>query len=197
MIDTVGRGIKKIYAEQRNRFFPMPDYDIDNEGRSVGVTIYGKMIDEKYTSLLKSNKDLTLKECVWLDAVQKHRPVTKEAIKHLRDKGLIEGRYPNYIISLAVAKMTHQIGHYTKEKGLEEKLLEQTILQLAKDAGNEGFKLADVYDALHKNLPASMESTSKKRYLGRLLAKMGSSELLKVEGRTWEITDKGLSQLRL
>lgn len=197
MIDTVGRGIKKIYAEQRNRFFPMPDYDIDNEGRSVGVTIYGKMIDEKYTSLLKSNKDLTLKECVWLDAVQKHRPVTKEAIKHLRNKSLIEGRYPNYIISLAVAKMTHQIGHYTKEKGLEEKLLEQTILQLAKDAGNEGFKLTDVYDALHKNLPASMESTSKKRYLGRLLAKMGSSELLKVEGRTWEITDKGLSQLRL
>ena len=45
MIDTVGRGIKKIYTEQRNRFFPMPDYDIDNEHRTVGVTIYGKMID--------------------------------------------------------------------------------------------------------------------------------------------------------
>ena len=138
-----------------------------------------------------------MKECVWLDAVQKHRPVTKEAIKHLKDKGLIEGRHPNYIISLAVAKMTHQIGHYTKEKGLEEKLLEQTILQLAKDAGNEGFKLADVYEALHKNLPASMESTSKKRYLGRLLAKMNSAQLLLVDGRTWYITEKGLSQLRL
>ena len=24
MIDTVGRGIKKIYTKQRNRFFPMP-----------------------------------------------------------------------------------------------------------------------------------------------------------------------------
>ena len=56
MIDTVGRGIKKIYTEQRNRFFPMPDYDIDNEHRTVGVTIYGKMIDEKYTNLLKSNR---------------------------------------------------------------------------------------------------------------------------------------------
>ena len=49
MIDTVGRGIKKIYTEQRNRFFPMPDYEIDNEHRTVGVTIYGKMIDDKYT----------------------------------------------------------------------------------------------------------------------------------------------------
>ena len=37
MIDTVGRGIKKIYTEQRNRFFPMPDYDIDNDHRTVGV----------------------------------------------------------------------------------------------------------------------------------------------------------------
>ena len=74
MIDTVGRGIKKIYTEQRNRFFPMPDYDIDNEHRTVGVTIYGKMIDEKYTNLLKSNQSLSLKECLWLDAVQKHHP---------------------------------------------------------------------------------------------------------------------------
>ena len=197
MIDTVGRGIKKIFAEQRNRYFPMPDYDIDNNKRSVGVTIYGKMLDEKYSSLLKTNTDLTLKECVWLDAIQKHRPVTKDTIKHLKEKGLIEGRSPNYIISLTVAKLTHQIGHYTKEKGLEKKLLEQTILQLARDADNEGFKLADVYEALHKNLPASMNATSKKRYLSRLLSKMGVSDLLQIEGRTWRITEIGLTKLRL
>ena len=197
MIDTVGRGIKKIFDEQRNRFFPMPDYEIDNNKRSVGVTIYGKMLDEKYSSLLQKNKSLTLKECVWLDAIQKHRPITKDAVKHLKEKGLIEGRSPNYIISLTVAKLTHQIGHYTKEKGLEEKLLEQTILQLARDAGSEGFKLADVYEALHKNLPASMNATSKKRYLSRLLSKMGESGLLLVEGRTWKITEIGLTKLRL
>lgn len=97
MIDTVGRGIKKIYTEQRNRFFPMPDYEIDNEHRTVGVTIYGKMIDEKYTNLLKANNSLSLKECLWLDAVQKHHPITKEAAKHLHEKGLIEGRAPYYI----------------------------------------------------------------------------------------------------
>ncbi len=189
MIDTVGRGIKKIFDEQRNRFFPMPDYEIDNNQRSVGVTIYGKMLDEKYSSLLKENKGLTLKECVWLDAIQKHRPVTKDAVKHLKEKGLIEGRSPNYIISLTVAKLTHQIGHYIKEKGLEEKLLEQTILQLARAAGNDEFKLADVYEALRKNLPDSMNATSKRRYLGRLLSKMKESGLLLVEGRTWRIAE--------
>lgn len=99
MIDTVGRGIRKIYTEQRNRFFPMPDYDIDNEHRTVGVTIYGKMIDEKYTELLKHDTSLTLKECIWLDAVQKHRPLTKEATKYLQDRELVEGKYPNLTIS--------------------------------------------------------------------------------------------------
>lgn len=59
MIDTVGRGIRKIYTEQRNRFFPMPDYDIDNEHRTVGITIYGKMIDEKVRRSKAKIADLT------------------------------------------------------------------------------------------------------------------------------------------
>ncbi len=44
------------------------------------------MIDEKYTNLLKANNSLSLKECLWLDAVQKHHPITKEAAKHLQYK---------------------------------------------------------------------------------------------------------------
>lgn len=194
MIDTVGRGIKKIYTEQRNRFFPMPDYDIDNEKRTVGVTIYGKVIDDKYTNLLKRETSLTLKECLWLDAVQKRRLITKEAVKHLRDKGLIEGRSPNYIISLSVAKMTKQLGHYTKETGLKLKILQKMILQLAKNAGNDGFKLADVYEAVSQSLPASRGSDSKKRLLRHQLHLMAEEGVIVVEGRIWKITEKGLMQ---
>lgn len=147
MIDTVGRGIKKIYTEQRNRFFPMPDYDIDNEHRTVGVTIHGKMIDEKYTNLLKSNQSLSLKECLWLDTIQKHHPITKDAAKHLLDKGLIEGRAPHYTISLKVAKLTNQIGHYTKEKGLAENSIQKLLLQLAHNAGKMGFWRRDAFES--------------------------------------------------
>ena len=193
MIDTVGRGIKKIYTEQRNRFFPMPDYEIDNEHRNVGVTIYGKMIDEKYTDLLKQSNSLTLKECVWLDAVQKHHPITKVAAKHLHGKGLIEGRFPNFTISLSVVKMTKQIGVYTMEKGLEAKAMERMILQLAKDAGDDGFKLSDVFDALHKSLPSASTDESKRRFLGRLLAKMSKKNLISIDGRKWFITENGLN----
>lgn len=193
MIDTVGRGIKKIYTEQRNRFFPMPDYDIDNEHRTVGVTIYGKMIDEKYTNLLKSNQSLSLKECLWLDAVQKHHPITKEAAKHLYDKGLIEGRAPHYTISLKVAKLTKQIGHYTKEKGLNETSIQKLVLQLAHNAGELGFKRKDVFESLQHVLPSSYTYDEKLRKIGYLLRKMAKDGFIikASNGKQWNITTKG------
>ena len=198
MIDTVGRGIKKIYTEQRNRFFPMPDYDINEKKRTVGVTIYGKMIDEKYTNLLKRETSLTLKECLWLDAVQKHRPLTKEAAKHLHNKGLIEGRFPNYIISLTVAKITNQIGHYTKEKGLAESSIQKLLLQLAYNAGEKGFMRKDVYEALQHIFPSSNTYDEKLRKIGRLLVNMANQGLLRKSesGKQWFITDKGEDEFK-
>lgn len=198
MIDTVGRGIKKIYTEQRSRFFPMPDYEIDNEKRTVGVTIYGKMIDEKYTSLLKREASLSLKECIWLDAVQKHRPITKEAAKHLRGKGLIEGRHPHYMISLTVAKLTRQVGHYTKEQGLAKDALKKLALQLAHNAGKMGFKRMDAFDALQHSLPSGSSRDEKLRYIGRLLVELAHDGLISksVTGKVWMITDKGELDLK-
>lgn len=54
MIDTVGRGIPKLFKEQRRRFFPMPEYEIDEKNKSVSVTIYGIASDDAYTDLLKN-----------------------------------------------------------------------------------------------------------------------------------------------
>lgn len=196
MIDTVGRGIKKIYTLQRDRFFPMPDYDIDKENRTVGVTIYGKMIDEKYSAILKSKDKLSLKECIWLDAIQKHRPITKEAIDHLRGRKLIEGKGTNLSISLGVARMTHQVAQYTKNKGLAYEALKKLILQLAHNAGEGGFKRVDAFEALEQALPSGKTSKAKQDYLGRVLSKMAEDDFLSVEGRKWYITDKGEKEFR-
>ena len=193
MIDTVGRGIKKIYTEQRKRFFPMPDYEIDNEHRTVGVTIYGKMIDEKYTSLLKTNQGLSLKECLWLDAIQKHHPITKDAAKHLLNNGLIEGRAPHYTISLKVAKLTNQIGHYTKENGLTENSIQKLLLQLAHNAGSMGFKRQHVYEGLQHVFPTNLTHDEKLRKIGNLLRKLAKEGLIQKSnsGKLWLITEKG------
>jgi ATP-dependent DNA helicase RecG len=197
MIDTVGRGIKKIFTLQRERFFPMPDYDIDKEEKSVGVTIYGKMIDERYTELLKSGSNLTLKECLWLDAVQKHRPITKMALEHLKQRKLVEGRGKEIIISLGVARLTHQVPQYTKNKGLAYETLIKLILQLAHNAGEAGFKRNDAYETVENALPGTKSPKEKLAYLGRILLKMGDDGLIKAIGRSWYITEKGESEIRV
>lgn len=82
----------------------MPDYEIDNLKKEVGVTIYGKMLDERYTRVLKERSDLTMRECIMLDAVQKGHLLTDEARRYLKGKKLIEGKAPNLSILLRVAQ---------------------------------------------------------------------------------------------
>lgn len=196
MIDTVGRGIKKIFTEQRNRFFPMPDYEIDNVNRTVGVTIYGKMIDEKYSTLLKSSDQLSLKECIWLDAIQKHHPITPDAIKHLKTRKLIEGRGTNLSISLDVARLTHQVAQYTKNKGLAYEALKKLILQMAYNAGEDGFKRAEAYEGLEHALPSLKDYKSKQYYITRILVSLHKEGLLTRDGRRWRLTEKGVTEFR-
>ena len=43
MIDTIGSGILKIFTTQRQRFFPLPDYDLSDPNR-VEVTLFGKVL---------------------------------------------------------------------------------------------------------------------------------------------------------
>ena len=84
MIDTIGRGIRKVFTEQQKRFFPMPDYQIDQAKKEVTVKIYGKLINEQYYRLLKANPDLSLYDCIALDMVQKHEKIDKDIASRLR-----------------------------------------------------------------------------------------------------------------
>lgn len=187
MIDTIGRGIKKMFHEQRKRYFPMPDYIIDNEKQEVSVVIYGKMLDEKYTTLLKTDHSLTMHDCILLDAVQKHHPLPNESIEYLRQKRLIEGRAPNYTISLYVARQTHQLGVYTKEKGLPSEQLRSMILQLARNAGEDGFKRQDAYEAIANILPANKSVKQKLRIVGQLLESLAINNQIEAFGKRWRI----------
>lgn len=197
MIDTVGRGIPKMFKEQRRRFFPMPEYDIDAESKTVSVTIHGISSDDAYTDLLKSDSSLSLMECLWLDAVRRHKPITKEAAKHLKERKLIEGKAPRYNIALSVAQKVQQVGHYTKETGLNKTAIIKLILQLGVNSDNVGFKRSDVIEMLEPSLPANMTKTQKLNHISNLLRNMQTIGLLyKTEnGRAWLITDKGRNEI--
>ena len=109
MIDTVSRGIKKMFNEQWRRHFPMPDYEIDQIKKKVVVHIYGNEINKRYTDLLKANDTLSLWDCISLDAVQKGRTIHVDIAQDLLKRGQIEGEAPHYSISLSIAKNTHQL----------------------------------------------------------------------------------------
>lgn len=161
------------------------------------MTIYGIASDDAYTDLLKSNPSLSLMECLWLDAVRTHKPITKEAAKHLKGKKLIEGRAPRYNIALSVARNIQQVGQYTKETGLNKKALIKLVLQLAVNAGETGFKRAEALDVLDGSLSVSMTKTQKQDYVSHLLRGMQTDGLLfKTEnGKQWVITQYGRTEL--
>jgi ATP-dependent DNA helicase RecG len=133
---------------------------------------------------------------LWLDAVQKHRPITKAALEHLRDKKLIEGKGKDTNISLGVARMTHQVPQYTKNKGLAYETLIKLILQLAHNAGEDGFKRNEAFETVENALPGTKSPKEKLRYLGRILVKMADEGILRPNGRVWYITEKGESEIR-
>lgn len=185
MIDTVSRGIKKMFTEQWQRRFPMPDYEIDNERQQVAVRIYGTSIDERYTNMLKNNDSLTLWDCISLDAIQKDHRIDETVAQDMIQRGLIEGEAPNYTISLSVAKASRQLPEYTKTKGLDKARLKQMVLQLLQNAGKDGARREIIYDYLRDLLPSNKSQEQQLRYLGRLLVEMNEEGVIGRIGLRW------------
>ena len=185
MIDTVSRGIKKMFNEQWRRHFPMPDYEIDQIKKKVVVRIYGNEINKRYTDLLKTNDTLSLWDCISLDAVQKGRTIHEDIAQDLLKRRLIEGETPHYSISLGIAKNTHQLPSYTKTKGLDKERLRQMVLQYLSNAGDEGAKRDSIYEYLKDVLPQNKTEEQQLRLLGDLLKAMKLEKMIRTDGRNW------------
>lgn len=185
MIDIVGRGIRKIFNEQWKRHFPMPDYEIDAANKEVAVRLYGNAINEKYTTLLKENKELTLEDCILLDAVQKGHRINENDANNLLNRGLVEGKYPDLTISLSIARQTKQVPEYTRLKGLEKDKLKQMVIQFLQNSGSEGARREFIYKYLKDVLPSNKTEEQQLRIVGRLLVEMNEEGLIGKEGLRW------------
>ena len=190
MIDTVSRGIKKMFTEQMERRFPMPDYEIDNEKKEVAVRIYGNAINERYTKLLKDNNTLTLHDCISLDAIQKGHRIDYEIAQDLMKRGLIEGEAPNYTISLGVAKASKQLPGYTRVRGLERDKLKQMILQYIQNAGSDGAKRDAILEYLQGTLPSRNTYEQNETLIYHLLSELRKAGLIEANGKIWLAKNK-------
>jgi len=178
MVDTAGGGIKKIFYFQRERFFPMPDYDL-SDGK-VKVTISGKILDMEYARMLARNKDLTLDEIIMLDKVQKKKILTDFEEKHLRSRKLIEGRKPNFYIGIKVAQKMGQKASYSKNKAFDKSYYLDLIVKAIVEHGSLNRK--DVDELLWKKLPDWMTDKQRKIKINHLLSELRRKEKIRNEG---------------
>ena len=94
LVDKEGGGIKRMFDKQRNRGFPMPDYDLA-ELDVVTVRIPGRITDEEYADFLVVHPELDLEAVMLVDHLQKGKDIGSEGHRRLAAAGLAEGRYPN------------------------------------------------------------------------------------------------------
>ena len=183
LIDTIGSGIKKMFIIQKNKFFPLPEYELLND--SVKVTIEGKVLDIKYASKLASMPDLTLEEIILLDKVQKGHILNESEVKILKSKKLIEGKRPNLHISSNVAKYTNQEDEYLKLKGINDDYAKKMMIEYLKITKKA--KKADFIKALLEKLPDILTVEQKQNKIKNYLQELRRDGLIVNTGKYWEM----------
>ena len=169
MIDTQGYGIHKMFQSQKDRFLPMPDYDLSTSDEVV-LNLPGTIIDVNYSLMLMVNQSLTLTDTVLLDQVQKGRRISSEAVAMLRKRKLIEGRLPHIFVSKNIAQATDQKVEYSKHKGLVDRKCEVLLLESLKDHGSLTKKeiVRLLWDVLSDQLNDKQKNTKIYNILRRL-----------------------------
>lgn len=176
MVDTAGGGIRKMFQYQRERFFPLPEYDLS--GGRVKVTVIGKVLDMDFARVLARNPRLSLEQIMLLDKVQKRKDLDAEEIKHLRRVGLVEGRKPNYVISARIAASLSDEelkARYIRQRGLDDEHYKQLIVEYLKKFGPSPRKSMEGF--LLEKLPDILTDLQKKNKVGNLLS------TLRMEGK--------------
>ena len=175
MIETMGSGIKKMFNKQKERYFPLPDYNF-SESKVVEVKIFGKILDENYTNVLIDDTELDLTSVVLLDSVQKGKKITPDAAKKLRNLELIEGRYPNLYVSSKVAEVTDSKAEYIKNRGLDDEYYKELIISFIKEFGKASRK--EITDLLFDKLSDVMHEKQKIRKIENLLQSLKSENII-------------------
>jgi ATP-dependent DNA helicase RecG len=195
MIDTIGSGIKRMFLKQRERSFPMPDYNLAEPGR-VRVRIIGKILDERYTRMLMTRTDLDLMAVIALDKVQKGKLITDDEFKSLKKRKLIEGRRSNPYVSAKVAIVTDTKADYIKRRGIDKeysKKLVQDYLAKFKEASRQ-----ELNQLLMDKLSDSLSEDQKKAHIKNLLQEMrteGSIKALRTGQRSVWLSSKYSPQI--
>ncbi len=168
MIDSMSMGIRNVFNILRKKYFPMPDYNF--EQNQVSVTIFGRIIDLDYTRLLFDNPDFDLNTVYLIDRVQKNEALSKEQIKYLRKLKVIEGKSPRIYLSAKVAETIEDQTQYIKNRGFDDKYYKKLIVEYITQFGAASKQ--DVRKLLLSKLPDVLSDQQKEHKVKNLLTSL-------------------------
>ena len=187
MIETQGGGIKKMFNFQKQRFFPLPDFDF--EDNKVKVTIIGKILDENFARILIKNAELKLEEIILLDKVQKKKEVSETEFKHLKKYKYIEGRKPNIYLShdIVVSVNNEELKReYLENRSFDDSHFKEMILEYLKKWGK--CKRDKIDNLIVPKLSAVLNENQKKKKVSNfLLALKNENKIICLPGYLWDI----------
>ncbi len=182
LVDTIGSGIRRMFNKQRERLFPMPDYDFSDN--KVKVTIVGKVMDMDYAMLLTRDKTLNLLEIEMLSRLQMHHPLSDIEISYLRKRRLIEGRKNALYFAKSVAKAIGQEAKYTKDKGFDDNYYKDLIIKALEQHGK--LSRSNIDELLLSKLPDALTEKQKISKVGNLLTALRvSGKIINGKNKYW------------
>lgn len=195
MVDTIGSGIRKMFMYQRQRLFPLPDYNL--ESNRVQVTIIGKILDVGYASILSQNTSLSLSEIEILNRVQLNKTISNEELNYLRKKKLVEGRKPNIYLAKFVAQKIDQKVEYSTNKGFDDIYYCDLILKALSE--HKILTKKDISNLLIKKLPDILTVKQKYSKIQNLLTKLRKSGKIENESKGvhshWHLSGRNLNAI--
>jgi ATP-dependent DNA helicase RecG len=192
LIDTLGYGIHRMMEGQRQRFFPLPDYDLSQPG-AVLMTLPGTILDAAYSRLLIQKTELPLEDVIALDRVQKRMPLDDRTARHLKRAGLIEGRKPNFHVSAAVASAAEAKAAYIKTRAMDDSYYRTLVCEYLQKFGQA--TRADIDDLLRAKLSDALDQKQKLTKIGNLLTSMRKTGIIRNTGPRgypcWQLVPEG------
>lgn len=176
MIDTAAMGIRRVYRIQKEKFFPLPDYDLSKPNQ-VSVTIFGKVLNDNYMHLLFEHPEFDLQTVFLLDQVQKGNRLAPDAVAYLRRNGLVEGRATNLFLSATVAKSSEQEAQYIRNKGFDDQHYKDMIIEYLKKFSKA--KREDIKNLLWDKLPDILKDQQKENKITNLLQSLRRKDIIK------------------
>ncbi len=184
MVETEGGGIRKLFKEQKKRFFPMPTYNLANQ--EVRCEIQGKVLDENFAKILVNNPDLSLDVIYVLDKVQKHEKLSDEAIALLRKKKFVEGRKNNLFLSYKIVSESKHVNlktSYVKNKSFNDSYYKELIMTYVTKFNSATRK--EITTLLEDKLSDVLTEKQKYDKITNLLASLRKQQKLYTDKNKW------------